>query len=235
MSSSTVRFPELPTSPDGLTEPTYFLDFEHPDVRHFVREAVGDARSQRERAVRLFYAVRDAIRYDPYRITFDEPSYQASTTLARGYGWCIPKAGLLAACARAIGIPSAIGLADVVNHLTTEKLQKQMGGVNVFYDHGYAALLIDGQWVKAVPAFNIELCRRFGVHPTEFDGTDHALYQEYDVSHRRHMEYMADHGTWGDLPLAQLIADFRRHYPGMVLEHQPVAESERFENDRRLD
>ena len=34
---------------------------------------------------------------------------------------------------------------------------------------------IDGRWVKAAPAFNIELCARFGVRPTEFDGVGDAL------------------------------------------------------------
>ena len=124
------------------------------------QRAQGD--TDREVAVALFYAVRDRIRYDPYRITFDGNAYHASAVIEAGFGWCIPKAGVLAACARAVGIPSAIGLADVVNHLTTEKLLRKMGGVNVFYDHGYVALQIDGRWVKAVPAFNIELCERFG-------------------------------------------------------------------------
>ena len=184
----------------------------------------------------LYYAVRDGIRYDPYRIDLSVQGMRASTTLAQGYGWCVPKAGLLAACARAAGIPSAIGLADVVNHMNTEKLRKRMGGVDVFYDHGYAALFLEGHWVKAVPAFNIELCERFGVRPTEFDGLRDALYQEYDVANRRHMEYLADHGTWSDLPLEQVREDFARHYPAelMGLSDGGVDAADRFENDAPL-
>ena len=84
--------------------------------------------------------------------------------------YCIPKAILLVAAARAVGIQAGIGLSDVVNHLTTEKLKERLGGLTYFMHHGYAVMYLEGQWVKAAPAFNIELCNRFGVRPTEFDG-----------------------------------------------------------------
>jgi hypothetical protein len=109
-----------------------------------------------------------------------------------------------------------------------------MGGVDVFYDHGYVALLLEGQWVKAVPAFNIELCTRFGVSPTEFDGHGDALYQEFDAQGRRHMQYQADHGTWSDLPLDKVREDFRRFYPASLVSSSESEPSERFENDRPL-
>jgi len=213
-----LHFPGLPSSPEGFLGATEFFDIEHEAVRAFAREATGDAADDRTRAVRLFYAVRDRIRYDPYRISIDPGAYRASSVIAAGYGWCVPKAGLLAACARVFGIPSAVGLADVVNHLNTAKLRDRMGGVDVFYDHGYAALFIDGRWVKAVPAFNIELCERFGVKPTDFDGLDDALYQEHDAQGRLHMEYLTDHGTWSDMPLEQVKEDFARHYPRTLID-----------------
>lgn len=224
-------YADLPAATEGLLGVTEFLDYLHPVVQGFVADALQGAVEPRERAVRLFYAVRDKVRYDPYRITFDPAAYRASSVISAGYGWCIPKAGLLAACARAAGIPAVVGLADVVNHLTTEKLRRQMGGVNVFYDHGYAALYLNGRWIKAVPAFNIELCSRFGVRPTEFDGTADALYQSYDTSDRLHMEYLTDHGTFSDLPLDRVIADFDRYYPGMVQKHSAERPSGRFEDD----
>lgn len=224
-----IHFPGLPDSPSGLLDATPFMDIDSPAVRSFVREAIGSAESQRDRAVRLFYAVRDRIRYDPYRITLDDPAYRASAVIAAGYGWCVPKALLLAACARAAGIASAVGLADVRNHLTTDKLRARMGGIDVFYDHGYAALLIEGRWLKAVPAFNIELCERFAVQPTEFDGRSDALYQEYDVHQRRHMQYLADHGCWSDLPLQKVRDDFARHYPSNLVVDR--SDAGRFEDD----
>ena len=225
----------LPQTTVGYAETTEFLDYAHPLVREFTATAVGDASNDRDRAVRLFYAVRDRIRYDPYRISFEAIDYRASSVIGAGHGWCVSKAGLLAACARAVGIPSAIGLADVVNHLNTEKLRAKMGGVDIFYDHGYTAMLIDGRWIKAVPAFNIELCKRFGVQPTEFDGASDALYQEHDANGRLHMQYLTDHGTWSDLPLAQVVEDFRTKYPG-IYDHLSSggAALGRFEDDAPL-
>ncbi len=236
------HFPKLPGSADGLLNETFFLNKNHPDVLAFTEQALGrplariDELTETERAVRLFYAVRDQIRYDPYRIRFDDEVYQAHQVLATGYGWCISKAGLLATVLRTAGIPSAIGLADVVNHLTTDKLKERMGGVTTFYNHGYVALRLGEHWLKAVPAFNIELCERFGVKPTEFDGSEDALYQEFDVANRRHMEYLQDHGTWTDLPMQKIRDDFKHHYghSPMMREQSEDPALGRFENDRRI-
>jgi transglutaminase-like putative cysteine protease len=233
---SMIHFAGLPASAEGFLGATDFLDFGHPGVVEFVRRSLAGATEPREQAIRLFYSVRDQIRYDPYHLSFDPFDYRASSVIAAGHGWCVSKAVLLAACVRSVGIASAIGLADVVNHLNTEKLRRKMGGVDVFYDHGYAALLIDGRWVKAAPAFNIELCDRFAVRPTEFDGRGDALYQAYDRNDRLHMEYLADHGTWSDLPLQKLRDDFARYYPsGLVAESDaPADDGERFEAGRRV-
>ncbi len=211
---------------------TAYFDSASEIIRGFARDTVAGERSDVGKAVKLFYAVRDGWRYDPFRLRLEPEDYVASRVHGAGYGYCIPKAILLVAAARASGIPSAIGLADVVNHLTTEKLKARMGGKTTFIDHAYASLHLDGRWVKAVPAFNIELCRRFGVRPTEFDGRSDALYQEYDAHDRRHMEYLRDHGTWSDFPFAKVAADFRAFYPPSTYgEDDP---GERFEDGARI-
>jgi transglutaminase-like putative cysteine protease len=205
---------------------TFFIDSASEDVQGFVDRAlapVGTQASARKKAVALFYAVRDQIRYDPYRISMSAEAFTASSVVKAGYGWCVPKAVLLSACARAVGIPATIGLADVKNHLNTARLREAMGGTDVFYDHGYSALWIEGRWVKAVPAFNIELCERFGVLPTEFDGAGDALYQPYNSLKQLHMEYIADHGTFEDLPLQRILEDFAKHYPASLMKPQPTA------------
>jgi transglutaminase-like putative cysteine protease len=192
---------------------TRFLDSDSDAVRRFARQAAGGETSDSGRAVKLFYAVRDSIRYDPFSMRLDPAIYVASHALAAKSAYCIPKAILLAAAARALGVPSAIGLADVVNHLATEKLKALMGGTSYFMHHGFAVLYLEGQWVKAAPAFNIELCTRFGVLPTEFDGRSDAIFQPYDANDRRHMEYVKDHGIWSDFPYDKVEADFRAFYP----------------------
>jgi transglutaminase-like putative cysteine protease len=203
--------------PDYLA-PTAFLDFDHGLVRAFVERVVGAETVSTRKAVRLFYAVRDEVRYDPFAIRLVPEAFRASTVLRDCRAFCIPKAVLLAAAARAVGIPSAIGLSDVINHFTSDKLKRAMGGKEVFLHHGYAALHLDGKWVKAAPAFNVELCARFGVLPTEFDGASDAILQEYDAQRTLRMEYLRDHGFWSDLPFNRIKEDFESHYPASFNE-----------------
>jgi transglutaminase-like putative cysteine protease len=217
-----------PETGPAYLAPTAYLDCDEPSVRAFAARATAGAASERERAVRLFYAVRDGWRYDPFAITLDPSAYVASRILVTEGGYCIPKAILLAAAARAAGIAAAIGLSDVVNHLTTDKLKARMGGKTYFMHHGYAVLYVEGRWVKAAPAFNIELCERFHVRPTEFDGTADAVFQEYDAKDRRHMEYVKDHGCWSDFPYDKVAADFRAFYPADLFDAPPAGE--RFED-----
>lgn len=202
-----------PKRPEDYLAPTSFLDFETPVVRDFAAAALDGAQDPVEQAVRLFYAVRDQVRYDAFGVSFDPAGYKASTVVQDKAAFCIPKAVLLAATARATGIPAAIGLSDVVNHFTTPKLEALMGDSNVFLHHGYAAMYLDGKWVKAAPAFNKEMCDRFGVSPTEFDGRSHAILQEYDADKNLRMEYLKDHGYWSDLPFDRIRDEFRAYYP----------------------
>jgi transglutaminase-like putative cysteine protease len=209
-----------------------FLDADSPAVRAFAERAAGGATTDVERAVKLFYAVRDGVRYDPFAMRLDPAIYVASHVLGAKSAYCIPKAILLAAAGRALGIPCAIGLSDVVNHLTTEKLKSLMGGTNYFMHHGYAVMYLEGRWVKAAPAFNIELCTRFGVLPTEFDGRSDAIFQQYDAHAQRHMEYVKDHGVWSDFPYDKVEADFRAFYPASAFaEADP---GEKFEDGVRV-
>jgi len=185
--------------------PGKFVDSDHPDVIAFAAERTEGEESAIGKGVRLYYAVRDEIRYDPYMPWAKDDSYRASTCLHAGRGFCVPKAALLAACARAVGVPSKVGFADVRNHLCTPRLRALMGS-DVFTYHGITELFLDGKWVKATPTFNIGLCERFGVIPLDFDGRGDALFHPYDRSGRRHMEYIRYHGAYADVPRDQVRA-----------------------------
>ncbi len=200
-------------TPDSKTlSPTWFLDSDSEAVRAYAAQAVGDAGDPVSVAERLFYAVRDGIRYDPYQVSRDPAAYRASVIAGAGSNWCVPKSVLLAACARARGIPARLGFSDVLNHLTSDKLSESMG-TDLFAWHGYAQLWLGEQWVKLSTAFNIELCERFGVAALEFDPVHGALMHPYDTRGRRHMEYVRERGSFDDLPLEDIFATFDEIYP----------------------
>jgi len=193
-------------------KPTPFIDSDSPSIMEFAKQSIGDAKSDVEKAVKLFYAVRDEIRYDPYNISITHEGLKASTILGRRFGYCVAKAIVLTAAARAVGIPARLGFADVINHLATERLKILMQ-TDIFAWHGFSELFLDGRWVKATPTFNISLCRRFGVKPLEFDGRHDALFHEFDSRGNRHMEYVSDHGSFADLPYDTILENFKKYYP----------------------
>lgn len=200
-------------TPASYLAPTRFVDCDHPDVVAFAREVCAGASGDRARAARLFEAVRERPRYDPYTITARPEDYVASTILRRERSYCIPKAVLLCAAARAAGIPARLGFADVKNHLASPKLLAMLG-TNLFAFHGYVELWIDGRAVKATPAFNAALCERFGVPPLAFDGETDAMLQAFDGQGRRYMEYVQDRGYHVELPLDEILRTFASLYRG---------------------
>jgi len=190
---------------------TEIIDSHHPTVTAFFENRIGAARTPVQKAVKLYYAVRDEIRYDPYNIDLSVEGLRASTTLTNARGWCVPKAALLAACCRGVGIPAKLGYADVKNHLSTERMRASMK-TDVFIWHGYTSLYLEGQWVKATPAFNIELCERFNLKPLDFDGRSDSIYHPFDLLGNKHMEYLRERGEYADVPMDRMIEDFRRVY-----------------------
>lgn len=208
-------------------EATEYLDIEHEAVREFTANSIVGALTDRERAMRLFVAVRDQIWYDPYQVSDDPSHYRASHVLEAGRAYCVPKAVLLTAACRAAGIPARLGFADVRNHLQTDSLRELMSGSDLFVFHGYSSLYIDGRWVKATPAFNRELCARFGVPPVEFDGENDALMHAFTADGTQHMEYVRDRGVFDDLPLAEILTELQLHY-GLLMGASIPAVSDAF-------
>ena len=195
------------------------IDSDSPQVLAFTARHTTPEMDEKSCAVALYYAVRDTIRYDPYRIDLSIAGMRASSTLTNGYGWCVPKAVLLAACCRACAVPARLGFGDVRNHLSTPRLRNMMA-TDIFYWHGYTEILLDGRWLKATPAFNLALCEKFGIRPLEFDGSADSIFHPFDASGQRHLEYLHDRGNFIDLPLMEITATFSRRYPHLLKAEQ---------------
>jgi transglutaminase-like putative cysteine protease len=199
-----------PASDIYLT-PTAIIDSDNRTVMEYARVTAGNARDPAEKAIRLFYAVRDGIWYDPYTPFHRPEHYRASAVLERGRGFCIPKAALLCALGRACEIPSRIGFATVRNHLATRQLLDFIG-TDLFVYHGYTEFLLGDRWVKATPTFNRELCLRHRVAPLAFDGRTDAVFQAYNEEKRQFMEYVDDHGVYPDVPVETVVAAWKAVY-----------------------
>ncbi|WP_340149155.1 transglutaminase family protein [uncultured Sneathiella sp.] len=218
----------LPEEVKKYLQSADYVDSASPEVQAFVANALADLppdATNKDKAICLFDVVRDKIRYDPYSASMDPEDYRASAVAKQGTAYCVPKAILLAACLRAAGIPAALGFADVRNHLNTPKLTELMGS-DLFIYHGYVQLWLGAESFKITPAFNMELCERFGVKPLVFDGTRDALFHEYDEKNRQHMEYVNDRGLFVDIPMETFMSDFKAAYPGMVT-HANKSKAER--------
>lgn len=198
--------------------PTKFIDSDHPAVVAFAKESAG-VRSDIEKAVLIFYAVRDQIKYDPYRIEFTEDRFKASVVLENRYGYCVAKALLLTAALRAVGIPCRMRFADIRNHLTPARLKEVME-TDIFTWHGYAEIFLGGRWVKATPAFNLDMCNKLEIFPVEFDGIHDATFPEFDRKGNRHMEYVHDYGVFSDLPLDLILGSFKENYPNFFTKEK---------------
>jgi len=193
-------------------QPTAFIDSDCSKIVAFAQSSAGKASTEIEQAIALYYAVRDGVRYSPYGIQLQPLRFKASWVLEHKVGFCVQKSVLLAAAARALGIAARLGFADVRNHLSSPRLLEAMR-TDTFVFHSYTQLCLDGRWVKATPAFNLELCRRFNVEPLAFDGKSDSLFQPFDREGRRHMEYVRDHGQFADLPFERMVRAFQSAYP----------------------
>jgi transglutaminase-like putative cysteine protease len=210
--------------------PTPLVESDAPQIVEVAREIVEGAGDEVERACRLFYAVRDGIRYDAYDIRVARESLRATHVLAAGQSWCVPKSVLLAAVCRAVGIPCRLCYSNVRTHMATRKLLDHIG-TDIFYYHGYNEIYLAGRWVKATVSFNRTLCEKARLAPLDFDGRHDSIYHPFDLAGRRYMEYLHDYGPFADVPYDDLLATFAEKYPNVQLSGEDGAPTGDFESD----
>ncbi|MFX0115641.1 MAG: transglutaminase family protein [Candidatus Hodarchaeota archaeon] len=185
-----------------------------PVIRKKALELTQDTTKESEKAKKLFYFVRDAIRY---RIIMSLPAREefiATNTLEKGESFCIPKAILLTALARSAKIPARLRFADIRNLLLPASVLDAIGTDIMLY-HGYTELFLRGVWVKVNPAFDKELCERHDFLPVDFSGSADALFRRHDRKGRVHFEYLKDHGFFADFTdelYQRIISAFAEFY-----------------------
>ena len=188
---------------------TEIIDCDSDSIKEKALEVTKGLKADKDKAIALFYFVRDKIRHNAYTPLYDSNRYKASSTLRAGDGMCQNKAILLVALARSVGIPARLGFVDVEDYQLSESFKQMIGGVNTMPFHGFAELYIDGKWVHASPAYDLSTCRRKGFVPVEFDGVNDAKDSEYTKSGQLHMKHIKYHGPYEDLPLDEIYSYYR--------------------------
>ncbi|TFF88855.1 MAG: transglutaminase domain-containing protein, partial [Promethearchaeota archaeon] len=181
-------------------------------------EIVEGLQTQKEKAIALFYWVRDEIKYNMSTyIPSVKSNFKASVTLRRKNGFCVSKAILLSSFARAIGIPARIHLCDLINHKISQKIIDYMG-TNVMHYHGYSEFYLDHTWIKLTPTFDTKTAIKANFLPlVEFNGENNAVFPAQDNDGNKFGEYLEDRGVFADLPLDDIEALFKEKYYNHVL------------------
>ncbi|MDY6893272.1 MAG: transglutaminase-like domain-containing protein [Chloroflexota bacterium] len=186
-------------------ECTNLFDYETESVTAKAKALTAGLETAKDKAIAIFNFSKDEIRYNPHGITDVINSSRASAVLERGNGFCIQKAILLAALARAAGIPARVGFADIQNHQMSGEFAAMMNGSTLIPYHGYSELHIDGKWLIATPAFDLRMCEENGFNTASFDGENDAKFPQYSKDGRVHIEYIRVHGPHEDYQVERVL------------------------------
>lgn len=199
---------------DQYLQPTEFLDFNRKKVKEKAFEITKGLKNDKEKAIALFYWVRNEIKYNAFTYYPKiKANLKASVTMRRKTGFCMSKATLLSTLARAVGIPARIHMVDIINHKISQKFRDLMGTA-AFYCHAYSELYLDGKWVKATPVFDELTCIKGKFYPMiEFDGENNALFETHDANGNIFVEYIGDWGSFADVPIKKIDEIFTEKYP----------------------
>jgi transglutaminase-like putative cysteine protease len=116
-------------------KPTFFIDSDAEPVKEKALELTEGVKGEKEKAKRIFYFVRDEIKYNALSPRSCPETFRASYVLSEREGYCVQKAVLLVALSRAAGIPARLRFAEIRNHFMPPDFL-ELRGTNVFPYHG---------------------------------------------------------------------------------------------------
>lgn len=125
-------------------QPTRSCDFNNSIIRDKVMEIVEGATTQLDKALKIFYWIRDNIKFGISNV-----DARASRTLKKGYGECANKTSLHMAFLRAVGIPSRLrvssalkeSLKPLVPNFVYNKISNQAS-------HFWCECFLDNKWIS---------------------------------------------------------------------------------------
>jgi len=196
---------------DEYTKPTKYIDSDSYIVREIANNLARDASNIVDLARKIFYYVRDGIKYSIYVDYFNRDLYRASVIIKNGYGYCVQKAIVLAALYRAVGIPAKICFADIINHSLSSEVYNLLK-TNLFVYHGYTEVYIGGRWIKLTPVFDLGTAIKMNIDPLEFNGYDDVILPKYNKLGKLQFTYVKYRGCYVDPPIEDIINVFKSMY-----------------------
>ena len=132
---------------------TFFIDCDAASIKEKSGELTAGIEGEKEKAIRIFYFVRDEIRYDIYSPRSNDADFKASHVLASWRG-LLRAEGSAARCAGPCrGYPCPAQICGNPQSPHPPALVEKRGS-NLFPYHGLTDLNIDGRWVKATPTYD---------------------------------------------------------------------------------
>ena len=194
-------------NPEDCLAPTHFIDSDAETIQACVHKLELEGLSPNERAVKIFNYVRDDVTYEfSIRVTRDQ--FKASYTVVNGRGYCVRKALLLGALCRAVDIPAVVILCDMRDGSLAPKIVEALG-TDVMHYHGLCGIYLDGKWLKLDASLSPALVEKKQYRIVKFDGHSDALQENTTLTGGAHMEYVAYHGAYVDLPYEQMMRGYK--------------------------
>lgn len=129
---------------DDYIAATRLCDCDNPWLRRVAQQITGDASTTEEKALRVFFHVRDRIRFG---LAYSRS--RASRTLKRGYGECGNKTNAQVALLRAVGVPARFRWAqartEILHHLIANFVYDRMPPVA---SHFWCECYLAGRWIS---------------------------------------------------------------------------------------
>ncbi len=153
-----------------------YCDFDNSIISNLSTEITKGCSTDKEKAVAIFYWVRDSILY-----TLGDWNKKASETISKRKGTCTNSANVFVALCRSINIPAGYGVMTVLGKtyfgpVVLPMMKQLLGEVST---HIYPTVYLDGKWIKIDPSDDYELSLNIQ-HLTpaatlvEWDGENHA-------------------------------------------------------------
>jgi len=193
------------------SQPTDLINADHPLIRKQVDALQHGAGCDEERARRLFYFIRDEIKYD-FKPKLEASGYRASSILEEGGGFCTMKAILFCAMARACDFPAGIHFYHIIDH-TLPKPMVRMLRTNTLYYHGIVSLWLGDSWFQYDATLDRSIIDRKRLISVEFVYRSNCLMSSKTRTGRPHIEYTDDIGLVHDISFDQIRGWLREAYP----------------------